>query len=206
MTVRRKDVPVFGAKYEQAIKADRDGQSSPPATSLKHCFDAAIWRLHRAGELTGVIADVGEPVGLQFDIERVAERIRPKLKTVKAGTELWYDAATVVSYAVFHVACMQNNADAAIDAAFDLGLLVGEAAVQKGYGGAIDHSSAQVAQIGGVNAQKREHASRRKLEWQTGADRIWAKKPGMSRKRVAEIIAKATGENPDTIRRAIHKA
>jgi hypothetical protein len=200
MTARRKDVPVFGAKYEQAI----EGQSSPPSTSIKPCFDEAIWRLHRAGELTGVVAEVGEPAKLQFDIERVAVRLQPKLKTLKAGTELWYDAATVVSYAFFHVACMQNNADAAINAAFDLGLLVGEAAVQKVYGGAIDFTSEQADRLRDANTAKAQKAERDARDFQAAANRHWDKNRKLTRSAVAKRVADETGISPRTIRRLIN--
>lgn len=45
--------------------------------------------------------------------------------------------------------------------------------------------------------------SQRRTEWQEAADGVWLRHPGWSKRAVAIQIAKNTGDNADTIRRAI---
>lgn len=56
---------------------------------------------------------------------------------------------------------------------------------------------------GGQAKGKSEKIKDRHTEWQKLADQLWKKKPNISRSMVAMVIAKKTGDNPNTIRRVI---
>ena len=54
------------------------------------------------------------------------------------------------------------------------------------------------------NDERTSEAGRRARHWQPKANKVWAKNPQLSARRVAELIAEP-GENADTIRRHIRK-
>jgi hypothetical protein len=206
VTARRKDVPVFGAEYEQVIEAAQEGRSTPPARAIDHYLFLAIGHLYRAGELTGGgVEEVSAGTAPQFDIERLAEGLRPKLAALKAGTELWYAATTVVCFAHIHAALDRNDHYAAIDIAFDLGGFAREWGVQQKYGVAIDVHGEHTARIREEASKNKQRAKQWAAEMQAEAEKRWARDPTLSRRRVAEFIAKSKGGNPDTIRKAIRQ-
>jgi hypothetical protein len=53
--------------------------------------------------------------------------------------------------------------------------------------------------------RNKESGARNSKHWQALADEKWKSSPSLSKKRVAELIAKEEGGNADTIRRAISK-
>jgi|SRR6516165_5722655 len=62
-----------------------------------------------------------------------------------------------------------------------------------------------LAKLEASNEERVGKAAYRGRRWQAKASKIWAERPRLSARRVAELIAEP-GENPDTIRRAIIKS
>jgi hypothetical protein len=61
-----------------------------------------------------------------------------------------------------------------------------------------------LAKLEASNEERVDRAAHRSRRWQAKADRVWSEHPNLSARRVAELVA-GSGENPDTIRRAITK-